>query len=423
MKMKRTCSHTVSFQLRPELPNELWQHIAKYLSCRELESASFLHSTLSQIHEGIKYKELRIDLSFPGCYNRTSPAELSAKRLAYCHATNNSHHVQTLRLNSHYGLSRHYFAHLPLSLSRFLLNKRPFKPSSNLLQGFENIKALYLDCLIISQVPYYLNTPRHPFTTLLWNHFGARLTQLHIKHTGEGGRVLPPEGAISRPLPCLQAFTLDFDFNSWIYLGSDDIETFPLCEIRLIASLYIGSTTLKSLTLSNGALIPTILPLLLSSPESPFPLLERFCAKIGSHEKPGWNTNIMTFLSAHVYTLKSLYIAASLPHAKPLISRWLGALIMPPAPSETTQQANVFTPLGLDRLECLDWFSVQVKITFQARDAIVKKPLQFKLERMLLQSKDSAPSSSRCSPSPQKSASLLGWPFFCRGGPYCKKLP
>ncbi|KAH8823496.1 hypothetical protein DL96DRAFT_277031 [Flagelloscypha sp. PMI_526] len=373
MKTKRACSKTVYSQLQPELPCELWQRIAKYWSYRELQDASFLHPTLSQIHEGIKYKELRVDLSFPGCYSNTSAAKLSDERLAYYLATNNSRHVQTLHINSPQQPSNLVHTLLPRPLSKFLLNKTSPKPSSNLLHGFENIRTLYLDCFLMGVAPFKLDISRHPFTTMVWNHFGTSLTQLHIKHSWEGCRVLPSEGTFPGPLPCLHTFTLDLSSQFWVHLMGDDEQTAAFSTIRLIASLYIGSNTLKNLSLADGALTPIILSLLLPPLGSPFPLLERFCVKLAlDGARPECDTEIVPFLSAHAHTLKSLYIA--LPQDRFLVSRWLGALTTAPihCSTEVTQQTDVFTTLTLNLINSLDWFALPLDSAFHPTHIIAK---------------------------------------------------
>ncbi|KAH8826565.1 hypothetical protein DL96DRAFT_1608353 [Flagelloscypha sp. PMI_526] len=330
-------SGTPGSPLERNLPAELWQIVAQYLSGRELQNAAFLHPSLSDLAKTFKYQEANIDFSFLAHSGHGSVARYSLKRLARLRSTGNAHHIQTL-CTGHCHVSsakRWILKAFGNRITYGLLFVNPWQASPSILRDFTGIKSLHVDASFIN--PWNTDKsnspsgPQHPFMTWIWQHIGTQLTTVSLV-VPPIMRILlhffPDKTDLSGLLPTLQVMQLKLVYMN---LGHS-IQRWPLRQKAMssIASIYVHSTTLKCLTIDGYNIEKSTLSILLPLEAETFPSLESLSFReTACYSRSFWSEPFAKFIALHSKKFKVLRLSGRLVYRPRQTARWLSSIPLP----------------------------------------------------------------------------------------------
>ncbi|KAH8826567.1 hypothetical protein DL96DRAFT_1816872 [Flagelloscypha sp. PMI_526] len=338
-----------SSRLEQNLPAELWQRVAEYLSGRELENAAFLHPSLSDLAKTFKYRETRIDLSFSPYNSHWPVAKYSLKSLAQLSSTGNSHRIQILRIG-HYRVSstRRWISKVfgELSTNR-LFPINPWRASPNILRDFTGIKVLYIDMFLLQPNDLPSGT-KHPFMSWIWEHIGSQLTTLSVEvqptvHILSSS--FPDQSDLSGLLPSLQVMELQLFL---LDVGERAPVSSHLSKsLKHIATLYARSASLKCLRVCGYETDRLVLSALLPLEAVALPSLESFSFLDSSPFSTSlWTDPVGKFIALHSEKLKVLRLSSSLPcQPERNSTQWLSRFSLPGIVTLELQHTSIHTTL------------------------------------------------------------------------------
>ncbi|KAH8823502.1 hypothetical protein DL96DRAFT_1617775 [Flagelloscypha sp. PMI_526] len=327
-----------SSRSKRNLPPELWQKVANYLSSRELQNAAFLHPALSQLAKSFKYREARIELSFSGRSGHGLVSRDSLKSLARLRSTRNAHRIQTLHIGS-----CHVSSATPWILKFFgervsdrLVLLSLWQPNPNILHDFVDIKVLHIEASFFGSRHIARSdsslVPRHPFMSWIWEHLGAQLTALSVvlaPNVHNLFSVFPDKIDLSGLLPALQAMEVTLIF---VFLGDPaNAASQRLKVIDYIATLYVRLTSLKCLTINGYEFVRPILTTLLPLHADALPSLENLTLRItAAYSTSIWADLVGQFIALHSEKLKVLRLSGPLIYRPGQnTTRWLSNIPLP----------------------------------------------------------------------------------------------